>query len=482
MKPRIFISADHGLAIVYFLQSDVLRTLLDGGVEVVLLTDDEIVERIRERFGQPGLIIEGLRLKQAKHYFHTQSYAVQWWLDFLRRAGASNRINLEAVDSYINQVKAEAHARRKLFFPFMQFFVASLRRSRALRGWLQRAQQRFTPDIYADLFAKYQPGLVVASTPGWRYDRYLLREAAAHNIPTAAVIVGWDNSSSYSLPGAPVDWITCWSEIQKQELVDGSDWDPARVHIGGIPSYDGYFKQEWVWPRADYFKTHGLDPQRKLISFASSFITFSPNIQDIEALAELVSGDQLAEPSQLLVRLHPNHFMDVPRFAEEREAIFALAQKYPHVHVVEPVALGGSLGHYSGEDMHEKSSMMAHSDVFVTVYSTMVVEASAHKTPVVSACIDSPAGWPGKFTLPLSRIGDWPTHSRFRNSSAGRVAYDLPQLRDALNFYLTNPGADAAERAAFIARECTFTDASAGQRTGAYLLSLLGQHAAGAGA
>ena len=36
MTPKsIFISADHGLAIVYFLQSDVVPTLLEAGVEVV---------------------------------------------------------------------------------------------------------------------------------------------------------------------------------------------------------------------------------------------------------------------------------------------------------------------------------------------------------------------------------------------------------------------------------------------------------------
>jgi hypothetical protein len=38
---RIFISADHGMAIIYFLQSDLVPTLLDAGVEVVVLTDDE---------------------------------------------------------------------------------------------------------------------------------------------------------------------------------------------------------------------------------------------------------------------------------------------------------------------------------------------------------------------------------------------------------------------------------------------------------
>lgn len=475
MSPRrIFISADHGLAIVYFLQSDLLPTLLKGGVEVVLLTDDALVERIRQRFGRPGLIVEGLRLDAAHKYFRTASPFWQWWLDFLRRAGASNRINLEAVDSYVSQVKSEANPRRKLLFPFMQLLVAILRRSRAARQWLARSQQRFTPAIYADLFEKYQPELVVASTPGWRYDRYVLREAHKRGIPTASVIVGWDNSSSYSLPGAPVDWITCWSQIQKQELMRGSDWLPERVNIGGIPSYDGYFRKEWLLSREDYFNLHKLDPHRRLISYASSFITFSPNIQNIEALAELISRDQLAAPSQLLVRLHPNHFMDVERFAAEREQILDLAAKFPHVHVVEPVPLGGSLGYYSGEDMPEKSSMMAYSDVFVTVYSTMVVEASAHERPVVSACIDSKTGWPGKFTLPLSKIGDWPTHSRFRDSKAGRVAYTKDELNAAINFYLNDPQADMAERRNFILRECTWTDGSAGQRTGEYLLSRMG--------
>lgn len=476
MAPRrIFISADHGLAIVYFLQSDVISTLLNAGLEVILLTDDVLVERIRERFGRPGLIVEGLRLKEAQTYFTQISPSSQWWLDFLRRAGASNRINLEAVESYVSQVKAEANRRRKLLFPFMQLLVAILRRSRWARQALLRAQTRFSPALYADLFNKYQPELVVASTPGWRHDRYLLREAFGRGVPTTSVIVGWDNSSSYSLPGAPVDWITCWSEIQKQELVRGSDWSPARVNIGGIPSYDGYFREEWVLPRDEYFNMHGLDPSRKLISYASSFITFSPNIQNIEALAELVTGDELAEPCQLLVRLHPNHFMDVPRFAAERDQTRALAAKHKHVHVVEPVPLGGSLGYYSGEDMPEKSSMMAYSDVFVTVYSTMVVEASIHGRPVVGACIDSPKGWPGKFTLPLTRIGDWPTHSRFRQSSAGRVAFDKNELKAMIDFYLENAQADVAERRAFIERECTFTDGSAGRRTGEFLLSRMGR-------
>lgn len=471
ISQRVFISADHGLAIVYFLQSAVVPNLLNAGVEVILLTDDALQEQIHRRFGCRGLTIEGLRLKQARQYFQREHNSIQWWLDFLRRAGASNRINLEAVDSYISQVQSEAHPRRKLLFPFMKSVVWGMRHARAVRQALVGMQRRYTPNLYGDLFERYQPSLVIASTPGWRWDRYLLREAAARGVPAGAVIVGWDNTSSYSLPGAPVDWITCWSQIQKEELVHGSDWTPDQINIGGIPSYDGYFRKEWLLPRHEYFAMHGLDPERKLIAYACSFVSFSPNIQNVEALARLVSNGDLARPSQLLVRLHPNHFLDVPRFAAEREQVRQMARMLPHVHVVEPVPLGGELGYYSGEDMPEKSSMMAYSDVFTTVYSTMVVEACVHERPVVSVCLDSPTGWPGKFTLPLSRIGGWPTHARFRESGAGRVALDEGQLKAALNYYLHNPAADWQARHEFILRECTFADGSAGKRTAEFLLS-----------
>jgi CDP-glycerol glycerophosphotransferase (TagB/SpsB family) len=164
-----------------------------------------------------------------------------------------------------------------------------------------------------------------------------------------------------------------------------------------------------------------------------------------------------------------------PLFAAEREAIRKLASELPHVHVVEPVPLGGSLGYYSGEDMPEKTSMMAHSDVFLTVYSTMVVEAAIHDRPIVSLCLDTPGGWnaPHKYSLPLSQIGNWPTHWRFRQAEAGKIAMNETELLEAVNAYLENPQEDQEKRQAFIQRECTYTDGSAGQRTGEFLLSIL---------
>jgi CDP-glycerol glycerophosphotransferase (TagB/SpsB family) len=479
VSKKIFISADHGMAVIYFLQSDVVPTLLDAGVEVVVLTDDETKEKISQRFARPGLTFEGLRLKQANAYASKVSPRLQWLLSYLRRVGGSWRINTEAMDSHIWEVWVENSWKFRLgiWIP-AALAILVLRTFAFARNFLVRFQNRFIPEpnLYADLFTAHRPDLVIASTAGWRLDRYLLREATWQHVPTMAAIVGWDNPSSYAIRGALMDYATCWSQLQKDELVHGSDWDPKRVHIGGIPSYDGYFRKQWQLSKEEYFKLHNLDPNRKLISYACSFVHFAPNYPNVEALAKLVSSDSLIEPSQLLIRLHPSHFQDKPRiFAEERERIFALEKQYPNVHVVKPVALGGSLGYYGGEDMDEKSSMMAHSDVLVTVYSTMVVETAVHDTPIVAAVIDVPGGWnkQKKFSLSLKEIGNWPTHKRFRDARAGRIASNERELCEVINLYLKNPSLDAAERRKFIEEEITFTDETSGRRTAEYILEVL---------
>ena len=212
---RIIICADHGLAIVYFLQTEVLPQMLAEGVEVILLTDDGLVPKVRERFAHLDLRIEGLRLDLANAYATETWPELQWWLAFLRRVGGSRRINTEAMDSYIDQVAVEESNWRRIWMPMAWAVIGALRRFRPARHALIALQQRFRPGIYGDLFEQFRPDMVVASTPGWRMDRYLLREARARGVRTAAVVVGWDNPSSYSIPGAKVDYITCWSPVQK---------------------------------------------------------------------------------------------------------------------------------------------------------------------------------------------------------------------------------------------------------------------------
>jgi CDP-glycerol glycerophosphotransferase (TagB/SpsB family) len=249
----------------------------------------------------------------------------------------------------------------------------------------------------------------------------------------------------------------------------GADWPSERVNVGGMPPYDNYLRNSWVMPRQEYLQRHNLDPQRKLLAYASSFVSWSPNIQNVEALVNLVASDKLSQPTQLLVRLHPIHMSG--HYVSEADRIRQLAQQHEHVHVIEPTPMG-SMGFY-GEDVIERTSMMAHADIFLTVYSTMCVEASFQQRPIISVCIDAKEGYPGKFWVPMSEIGVWPTHSRFRASDAGRIATNEEALQQAINEYLENPQASLAAQKRFLEQECTYIDGSASQRTAQYILSLL---------
>ncbi|NIT75721.1 MAG: hypothetical protein GWO44_02140, partial [Thermoplasmata archaeon] len=75
--------------------------MLEAGMEVVLLTDENLLGRIREKFARPGLRFVGLQLEKARRFEEDHNPELQWWLHFFRRVGGSVRINTEAMDSYI---------------------------------------------------------------------------------------------------------------------------------------------------------------------------------------------------------------------------------------------------------------------------------------------------------------------------------------------------------------------------------------------
>jgi len=469
----ILLVLDHGLALAYFLETDLVNLLAEKDARLVLLVAEAMLPLLREKYSNPRIIFESVRDKQALRYQKSHYAGLQELFDHVRRASASRRVPLTYVDTHRRRREMEARGRRKIVLPFLRPLIGLLRRSRLARLLFRHTLQiLFTPHIYDDLFERYQPDLIVCNTAGWRLDQYLLREAKRRGIKTATVIVGWDNPSSQGLPGAFIDYAVVWSEIHKWEMVAGVDWPAEKVYIGGMPLYDGYISRKWVMPRDEYFKLHHLDPNKRLIAFAATALSISPNLHLVKLLTEMTGGQTLEAPSQLLIRLHPNHFKASPHYQEEARAIYEIARQFPDVHVVEPKEVPGGFERYSGEDFPEKGSMLAHCDILVTIYSTMVVEAALHDKPFISACIDTPGGWPDKFWVPLHEVPGWPTASRVNRAKAGKLALTPEELRQALNDYLSHPDLNAAERRHFVEDELTFLNGEATRRTADHLWSL----------
>ncbi|MFN2216956.1 MAG: CDP-glycerol glycerophosphotransferase family protein, partial [Anaerolineales bacterium] len=242
---------------------------------------------------------------------------------------------------------------------------------------------------------------------------------------------------------------------------------------GGMPLFDSYINRKWVIPRQEYFRMHGLDLDKKLIAFAATGLNFSPNSHMIMALADLVGKEQLGMPAQLLIRLHPNHFKKVPRYKREADAIYALKKQLPHIHIVEPREMPGDLERYAGEDYPEKASMMAHCDILVTLYSTMVVEVALQDKPIINACLPTEEGYGQDFWVPILEVPTFPTSTRVNANGAGRLVTNKQELKQVLTEYLLDPTIDSDKRHKFLLQELTYLDGSATEHTADFLLDLV---------
>ena len=115
MPKKAFISADHGMAIIYFLQSDLVPSLLEAGVDVVVLTDDDTKDKIAAKFsalgGEPKgrLTFEGLRLKEANKYANTVQPRWQLSTNFL----SNTKIGSFSISNFIFY---------NIFYYFFMFF------------------------------------------------------------------------------------------------------------------------------------------------------------------------------------------------------------------------------------------------------------------------------------------------------------------------------------------------------------------------
>ena len=472
----VFFLLDHGLAHAYFFETDLARTLAERGLRMVFLVPENMQSLLQEKYPGKNIYFESMREKEIVQYRQRHVEGLQELYEYVRRVGMSAKGPLSYVETVKRRKEFEARGRRKMQLILLRPLIGLMRRARwarkAYRGLLQPL---FSPSLYADLFERYQPNLVVSNMAGWRMDQYLLREANRRRVKTAVVIVGWDNPSSQGLPGATIDHVNVWSEIQKRELMDCSDWPADSIHIGGMPLFDSYINRKWVMTRDDYFRLHNLDLQKKLIAFAATGLNFSPNSHMIEMLAELVGRQQLDIPAQLLVRLHPNHFKNVPRYQREAKAIYEIARRYPDVHIIEPREMPGDLERYAGEDYPEKASMLAYCDVVVTLYSTMVVEEAIHDKPIINACIATPDGYGQDFWVPIHEVPAFPTSRRVNATGAGRLVQTKDELRETLKAYLADPTLDSDNRQAFLQQELTYVKGESTLHTANFISSLVNQ-------
>ena len=485
----VFLAVGDGYQARSLLRSGVFATLKEHVDKLVVLAPNPDEEYLRRELQAPNVVVEDLQVDGATAYM------------------GRNRVQnvLRRVRNYALEVKGARALNDKAWWRMPRgggrwwvkggtnALIWTCQHSALTRRGLVAAENALMPaGFFAPLFERYGPGLVVTAAPGYLpHDTLLLREARRRGIQTVCVITSWDAPHNMGLRGARPDYVVVWREVQKREVVRYQGFRPERVVVGGMPAFDVY-RNTHHWPsREDLFARYGLDPQRKLIMFATKSPAVYLHIRIMEALVKAIGDGRFSYPAQLLARLHPLHFTSFLANSPALQSIMAeyqaLAAQTSYLAFSIPQVVSTKMDNDMPGEARELACLLHHTDVLINLFSTIQLEACLADVPVINVAFDPPRGeLPDGNTLlpsqarqgyrlrPIAVDVGQPQGQRVVASRATRQAHSIEELIALTNRYLQEPALEADERRRLAEEECGPTDGHAGERVGQFLLGLLG--------
>jgi hypothetical protein len=198
----------------------------------------------------------------------------------------------------------------------------------------------------------------------------LVKAARALGVPTVAFAASWDTLTSKGAFYAVPDHLLVWGEESRAQAVLHHGVPAARVEVTGAPHLDVYGPDEPVEPRAEFLARRGIDPDRRVLLFAGTTVTYwedEPRL--LRALSAAIEQGELKD-CVVWYRPHPR------RPLGEVTDVTAL----PHVVLDDQVARqkieGASSYSARRDDLRHYRGLMNAVDGVVTAFSTMIVEAA----------------------------------------------------------------------------------------------------------
>jgi hypothetical protein len=439
---------------------DVLRRRLpDVPVVIVSPLADDV--RFRREFERPGVVLARLEPYDPGQW-ERRVYSVLGEQFYVRTRLEAARLLRER----------QALLSREEASRWRGAWKNALARAGLPRGfWLRLADLVSPAHLYADLFDRHRPHVVVSATAGLHFSEMpLLRAARRRGIPVMAVDLSWDHLTLKGHTMQRMDRLVVWNDHLRREAISYHGYAPAQLRVSGVPQFDHYFRREGLVSREAFFARIGADPARKLVTFAT--VPQSRHPYQAAIVAEIAAAGRdgkLGVPVTVLVRLHP----------QDTTEAYAALQGAPHVIVEKPFTPSEHDPYGiepSADDRVHQANTLEHSDVVINMASTISIEACIFDTPVVNFSYEGTT--PPPLPLAARRYYFYEHYKRIVAAGAVKVAEDMPSLLAAIGRYLASPEEDRDGRRRVIDSECGFTDGRAGERVGELVAEFVEESAA----
>lgn len=479
----IFLVVQQGFGARYLLRTDIFKELKKSVEKIVIVTPNADEDYFRKEFQKDNVHIERFKNEKCEEFLNTSRGP--GFLKLIRSFVLNGKYNLKTIDDHYKIFIQETPSKDFIDNSkhlIIHITVKLLRASKILRKLFLWFECRlFSPNIHKELFEKYKPDLVITTSlgnVGNGFDFFIMREAKKHGAKIATAILSWDNTSGKGMGGAVPDHIITWTKVMKKELIEYHDFPEEKVSVGGIAHFDIYYGKEKFLPKEEIFKKFNLDIDKKLIFFATKSPTSYPWNADIAyIIAEAIAKKKISPPTQLLIRIHPLHFV-VKRNKRVHihlvEEYYKIVEKYSFVKIDEPEILSDKLTMDMPEfEQIKLASILRYTDVLVNILSTLNIEAAIMDVPTVNIAFEGKTERKKRLRQSIEIDLNQVHNQRIIATGALKMCYNPEELITSMSDYLNNPSLNKERSEVLVEQEAGPFKGMAGKKIAEIMMNLL---------
>jgi hypothetical protein len=441
------------------LRSQIAEILLARGARLVVCSPNSNEPYFRKEFSHPRITLEPLLGRLSR---------IEANLTNIRQYLLMNP-DLGATLNYKNEAFRRQAPLRSLVARSGNIVLG---RVPALRRAYMRLEERLFPGGEFDaLLTKHCPRLVVTGTPGFNaLDAHLLRAAKRLAIPTATVMLSWDNLTSKGYMNGLPDHLLVWSDLMAAEAVQFHDYPRDRILWTGAAQFDVYHAHRTNFDRQAWRRARGIADDTCLVMYGTINPAILPHeFAIVRQLADALRWGVGSRRTHLWIRLHPQTIKGP--FKQSIEPYRTLASL--DITVEEP-PVQSSVLHWDlpREDALHLANLLTASDVVVSPGSTLMIDAACTDTPTVTVLFDGPKAVPAE--LSVQRFAKYTHYEKLLSTGGVALARDVEECSRLIGSYRANPDLHREGRAAVVRQQLRTLDGRAGRRTAETLLQLTG--------
>ena len=271
--------------------------------------------------------------------------------------------------------------KQKMFFYFCLLVSKFLNLSNYFRKIFNYLEKIYMNTKYFDnILNIYKPDAVFIGSCCIDHDAYISVSAKKRNIKLASIIYSWDNPSTKGLAICKPDKVFSWNQVMSKDIENFYEIEKEYISECGILHWSNYKD-----------KLPSIDILNKNDTINISFFSSAPsNFENSYSnLIDLLNYENSKKKIKVIARMHPGYFVDKKYSLENSELQKNIKKKFGNkIEFINPKIT--KLNNNSdflmdlNEDLNDIKYILSISDIVVTQYSTILLEALILKKSLIN--------------------------------------------------------------------------------------------------